>query len=108
MPDYLADLVRVQIEQLEERLIDQHGELSRRIDEIRASQENLSAAVLARIDAHEDYHRQNEHRWGLIKLAARHPFRLASIAGAIAASANLLNDKIDWPDFLSRFAQLLH
>lgn len=105
--NYLADLVRVQIEQLEERLTDQHRDLNRRIDELRQSHENLAAAVLARIDAHEEYHWRNEHRWGLVKLAARHPFRLAALAGAAAASASLFGENSQLGEFLSRLARLL-
>lgn len=100
--EYLAELVRVQIEQLEERMAEQNRELGRRIEDLQAAQENLAAAVLARIDAHEDYHRQNEHRWGLVKLAARHPFRFAALAGMATVTASAV-----WTDSSARLAEFL-
>lgn len=76
----LAELIRDQTAQLEQRMGDQHTYLRHRIDEIMLAQQEICAVMLARLDAHEEYHRRNEHRWGLVKLAARYPFRFAALA----------------------------
>lgn len=74
----LAEMIRLHVSQLEERMVERHRELREKIDELRADQEDWAGAVLARLDAHEEYHQSNEHRWGLFKLAGRHPFRLSA------------------------------
>jgi len=61
-----------------------------------------AAAVLARIDAHEDYHRRNEHRWGLVKLAGRYPFRLAALTGIFLLAFGTLR-----PDSAQRILEIL-
>ena len=87
----LAELIRDQAAQLEERMGGQHAYLRHRIDEIMLAQQEICAVMLARLDAHEEYHRRNEHRWGLIKLAARYPFRFAALAvGAVAVGGGSL------------------
>lgn len=87
-PDPLTTLLNQRIDRLEarfdERLDERHEDLRERLDELRHDVATLTGALLARLDAHEEYHRRNEHRWGLVRLAARHPFRLAS-AAALAA-----------------------
>lgn len=60
--------------------------LDGRLDDLRQRVETLQASTGARLDAHETYHRTHEHRWGLIKLAGRHPFRLAAVAMTGAAA----------------------
>ncbi|MBI3736915.1 hypothetical protein HY256_10430, partial [Candidatus Sumerlaeota bacterium] len=75
---HLAELVRVQVRQLEDRIEAQYADLRERIEDLRRAGDDLAAAMLARIDAHEEYHRANEHRWGLVKLAGRYPFRFAA------------------------------
>lgn len=69
---------------------DQHADLRERIEEIRYQQESATNAIFARLDAHEDYHRRGEHRWGLMKLAGRYPFRLAAAATALAMASGSL------------------
>jgi hypothetical protein len=65
------------------RLIDEHHEsLCQRLDDLAAQVEVMHALVVARLEAHELYHHQFEHRWGLIRLAERYPFRLALLAFA--------------------------
>ena len=85
--DHLSELIRLQARQSEQKIYGQYLDLRQRIEQIKYDQENLAAAVLARIDAHEDYHRKNEHRWGMLKLAGRYPFRFATLAGAMAWAA---------------------
>lgn len=67
---------------LEARLDERHADLRERLDDLRADLAALTGALLARLDAHDEYHRANEHRWGLPRLAARHPLRLASLLAA--------------------------
>jgi len=88
--DHLIELIRVQVRNLEDRMSDHHADLRERIEEIRYQQESATNAIFARLDAHEDYHRRGEHRWGLIKLAARYPFRLATAATAVAMASGSL------------------
>ena len=83
---YLAELLKIQAKQIEARIAELQEDLARRIEEMRAEQERFAGAVLARLDSHEEYHRANEHRWGLVKLAGRHPFRLAALAAAGATA----------------------
>ncbi|GEM_PF-6288341 len=96
----LRDLIRLQIEQLESRLAEDYLDLRERLDDLRHHLESLTGAVLARLEAHEDYHRRNEHRWGLYRLAARHPFRFAALAGAAAVVAASLG--AGWADLVLR------
>lgn len=105
----LAETIGVQVAQLEERLSAQNREIHRRLEELQLSHEALAAAVLARLDAHEEYHGRNEHRWGMLKLARRYPFRLAAIAGALAVAGNsAMNQSRDWlGDLLGRLAEIL-
>ena len=107
--DALAETIGVQVAQLEERLSAQNREIHRRLEELQLSQEALAAAVLARLDAHEEYHVRNEHRWGMLKLARRYPFRLAAIAGALAVAGNsAMITSWDWLGaFLARLTEIL-
>lgn len=89
--DPITQLLNERIDRLEsrfeERLDERHTDLRERIDELRQDVASLTGALLARLDAHEEYHRRNEHRWGLLLLARRYPFRLA--AAAVAAALTL-------------------
>jgi hypothetical protein len=78
------------LEQLNRRLTEHHESLRGRIDDLAQEMRAQHRMVIERIDAHEDYHRREEHRWGLPALARRHLLRLA--AGAFALGALL------WPD----------
>jgi hypothetical protein len=59
---------------------------------------------MARIDQHEEYHRNCEHRWGLIRLAGRHPFRFAAAAAAALLLTNLGGESAA---LVSRIVELL-
>lgn len=59
------------------RLDEQYDHVVMRLDELSERLELLQTQTAARLDAHEDYHRRYEHRWGLMRLAERYPFRLA-------------------------------
>lgn len=89
------------LEQLNRRIDDHHDDLCRRIEDLALKLEATHALVAARLEAHEDYHRRNEHRWGLIRLAGRHPFRLAVLAFFLAGAL--------WTDAanLARFRQFV-
>lgn len=63
--------------QLDRRIDEHHQCLLQRLDDLADSLAATHAALSVRLDAHEAYHARNEHRWGLVKLAGRHPFRLA-------------------------------
>lgn len=65
------------IDELAELSEERHRELRERIDNLHYVYETLAGIVLARMDAHEEYHRDNEHHWGLVRLAGRYPFRFA-------------------------------
>lgn len=71
--------------QLDRRLDAQHRHVCARLEELAAAIRETHAAALSRLEAHEAYHRAEEHRWGLPRLAQRHPLRLA--AGAFCAGA---------------------
>lgn len=72
------------LRQLNQRLDEHHAHLRERLDDLRREMQTLYGTIVARLDAHETYHRQCEHRWGLPRLAQRHPFRLALIAFSVA------------------------
>ncbi len=90
-PDPITRILNERIDRLEarfeDRIDERHADLRERIGELRQDIAMLTGTLLARLDAHEEYHRRNEHRWGLVRLAARHPFRLAT---AIAVFALML------------------
>lgn len=70
--------------QLNRRIEEHHQGLCGRLDDLTGAIQTIHAVLLARMDAHEDYHARFEHRWGLIKLAERYPFRLAVLTFAMA------------------------
>lgn len=76
-PDPLAELLRERFEQLDRRLDDHHASLRERIERAESATQELTSAIFARLDAHEEYHRANEHRWGLFALILRYPLRSA-------------------------------
>lgn len=65
--------------QMNQRMDEHYTCLCGQIDELTEVARTMQATLVARMDAHEDYHRKNEHRWGLIRLAGRYPFRLAGL-----------------------------
>ena len=85
-----TEVVRARVDQLEDRNREQYNDLRERIDEVRYAQDALAGTMLARLDAHEEYHRRNEHRWGFVKLAGRYPFRFAVLAAVFAIAMNTL------------------
>lgn len=100
--DERLDRVDRSLSRLEVRLDRDRDDLRRLVESLRRDQADLAGAVLARIDAHEEYHCANEHRWGLAKLAGRHPFRFAGlVAGAVAAGGFLR------PEAAQRLAEAL-
>jgi hypothetical protein len=76
------------LEQLDRRMTERHEHLVERLAELATQMRALHEMQIARLDAHEAYHRANEHRWGLAVLAARHPFRLATLVLLLACAAN--------------------
>lgn len=72
--DEFRGRVSVEVEHLYERLADIEAQLL-----------ELRSLLVARLDAHERHHRENEHRWGLIQWCHRYPFRLLAIAASLAA-----------------------
>ena len=68
------------LSQLNRRIEEHHQGLCHRLEDLNEAIQSFYSALLARLDAHEAYHQHNEHRWGLIRLAGRHPFRLAMLA----------------------------
>jgi hypothetical protein len=87
------DLIR----QLNLRIEEQQHYLCERLDLLQESIQAIHTALAERLDAHEAYHRANEHRWGLIRLAQRHPFRLALLAAILAgAGAVALPESLGW------------
>lgn len=71
---------------LRQHLDERHQHLCQRLDDLDETVRTLYGALLARLDEHDAYHRRNEHRWGLIRLAQRHPWRLAALAFAIGGA----------------------
>ena len=67
--------VSVEVEHLYERLSDIETQLI-----------ELRSLLVARLDAHERYHRENEHRWGVIKWCHRYPFRMLALAASLAVA----------------------
>lgn len=107
-PDPITTLLTERIDRLEtrleKRLDERHDNLREGLDELRQDVATLTGALLARLDAHEEYHRRNEHRWGLVRLAARHPFRLAAAAALAALSLSAVPGA---RDFLFRWIKTL-
>jgi len=83
----------VEIDHLYERLTDIESQIA-----------ELRAIVVVRLDAHESYHQNNEHRWGLIKWCHRYPFRLLALAASLAVAlvGDLRQPLVDW------FIELIH
>lgn len=79
------------LQAINQRIDEHHAFLSDRLDALQGTMESLHATLAARIEAHEAYHRRNEHRFGMIRLAERHPIRLATLmfvaGGAALATA---------------------
>jgi hypothetical protein len=65
----------VEVEHIYERLADIETQLI-----------ELRSLMVARLDAHDRYHEQNEHRWGAIQWCHRHPFRMLSLAASLAVA----------------------
>ncbi len=61
-------------------LDERHRYLCERLDQLEASLRTIQQTLLERLESHDCYHRENEHRWGLLRLAQRHPLRLAMLA----------------------------
>jgi len=57
-----------------------------RLSDIEAQLIELRSLVVARLDAHDRYHEDSEHRWGLIAWCHRYPFRLLSLAASLAVA----------------------
>lgn len=72
IPKILRGLMRAELRHLYERLAD-----------IEAQMLELRALLAARLDTHERYHQDNEHRWGLAAWCHRYPFRMLALAAAL-------------------------
>lgn len=81
--DEFRGRMSVEVEHIYERLADIETQLM-----------ELRSLLIARMDAHERYHRENEHRWGLIGWCHRYPFRMLALA---AASATVLLSDVRRP-----------
>jgi len=97
------------IRQLNLRIDEHHQYLRERLDDLQEAIRAIHAALTERLDSHDVYHAANEHRWGMIRLAQRHPFRLALAASLAAwALAAALPDSVVWcEDLLRRLAAAL-
>jgi len=89
--------ISVKVEHIYERLADIEAQIA-----------DLRSLVVARLDAHERYHRENEHRWGVIAWCHRYPFRLVAVVASLAVAliADLRNPLIGWLLELVRKAAL--
>jgi hypothetical protein len=67
-------------EGLKQHLEERHQYLCQRLEDLERAMQSIYGALLARMDEHDAYHRGHEHRWGLVRCAQRHPFRLAGLA----------------------------
>lgn len=105
--DMLAELMRAQIEQLDGRMRERQEALGEKIEELRFAFETQSGAVFARLDAHEDYHRRNEHRWGLIRLAGLYPFRFAFLSVVFSMAAGSVSSQARL-EILESLAKMIH
>lgn len=89
MHDQLLDLLNRRIDDHERALHLRLDGLERRLhelhDTLRTQHREAEARAEAQWDAHAAYHRGNEHRWGLQRLAQRHPLRLALLTAAAVA-----------------------
>jgi len=75
-----------------------------RLGEIETQLLELRSLLAARLDAHDRYHHENEHQWGMIAWCHRYPFRLLTLAASLAvALIGELRDPI-----LSWLLDLLH
>ena len=77
----------IEVEHLYERLADIETHLF-----------ELRSLVVARLDAHDRYHEENEHRWGIVGWCHRYPFRLLAIAASLAVTliGELRNPLLEW------------
>ena len=75
-----------------------------RLAEIETQLLELRALLVARLDAHECYHQENEHQWGAIKWCHRYPFRLLALVASLAVA--LIGDLRD--PLLAWLLDLLH
>lgn len=82
--------------QLDRRIDEHHQCLLQRLDDLADLVASTHAALSARLDAHEIYHARNEHRWGLVKLAGRHPFRLAFLTFAFSCAMMASTSTAQW------------
>lgn len=73
--DEFRGRMNVEVEHLYERLADIDDQLA-----------ELRSLVVARLDAHERYHHENEHRWGVVQWCHRYPFRMLGVALSLAAA----------------------
>lgn len=69
------------------------GEVSNELRHLSASVRELRGAVSAlhawleeELLQHREYHKENEHRWGLTRWCQLHPFRMAALLGALATT----------------------
>lgn len=74
------------LEALRLHLDERHQHICQRLDDLDETVRTLYGALVARMDEHDAYHRRNEHRWGVIRLAQRHPWRLAALAFLIGGA----------------------
>ncbi len=87
--------------ELRRHLDERHGHLCQRLDDLEGGLRVVCDQLTGRLEAHEAYHRANEHRWGLVRLAQRHPWRLATLMFLAGAGACTLA-----PERLAELGQL--
>jgi hypothetical protein len=73
------------------RIDEHHAYLSDRLDTLHETVRMLHGELANRLVAHEAYHRDHEHRFGLLRLVQRYPLRFAALAfvagGVVLAAA---------------------
>jgi hypothetical protein len=82
---------------IHKRIDEHHACLADRLDALQSEVRALHQTLANRMDAHEAYHRTSEHRFGMLRLAERHPLRLAMLAflgGGVALAA--APDRLRW------------
>lgn len=83
--------------QLDRRMEEHHRFVRHQLEDLCETVRTSQATLTARMDAHEAYHRGHEHRWGLVRLAGRHPFRLAAgVALVVAVAASTAPETAQW------------
>jgi len=82
----MVQLVIGEQEEFRGRMTVEVDHLYERLADIEAQLMELRALVAGRLDGHDKYHEENEHRWGLVKWCHLYPFRMLAVAASLAAA----------------------